>query len=210
MNKLIRRACNMISSHYGEESQQKMMIEECSELTQAICKLSRVDPEDNGSVRKNYIEELADVAIIAEQLYLLLSVDERLMLRNTLRFKIRRQLDRIEREKTEKINALSDELEQFMFERGEYDYGETDRIRWLDSIPNAYELADSHELLERIRKTVEKRIEYNLCNEEGRKELIQYLKEEVSLMDEDDELRKNAESLLSRLDEVNYERSEDE
>lgn len=102
MNKLIRGKCAVIASHYGEAPQQRMMMEECAELTQAICKLSRVKADDKDDARRNYIEELADVTIMAEQLYLLLDDKERQFLHNTLRFKLRRQFDRIEREEDPK------------------------------------------------------------------------------------------------------------
>lgn len=50
--------------HFGKEPQIDMMIEECSELIQALCKHKRGLPS-------NVEEELADVNIMLEQMRLL-------------------------------------------------------------------------------------------------------------------------------------------
>ena len=55
---------------YGEESQIKMMIEEMSELTKAICKFWRTEP---GSFNRKIVvteiaEEMADVQIVLDQM----------------------------------------------------------------------------------------------------------------------------------------------
>lgn len=99
MNRLIAWECNKIAEHYGEEPQLKMMIEECAELTQAICKLFRDDRLNDRETRAHYVEELADVTIVAEQLFLMLSDEEKQMLKDSMRFKLRRQLKRIKGEK---------------------------------------------------------------------------------------------------------------
>lgn len=108
MNKLIRGECAVIASHYGEAPQLKMMIEECAELTQAICKLFRDGRLNDRETRAHYVEELADVTIIAEQLFLLLSEDEKQMLKDSMRFKLRRQLKRIKSEKEDAEDGQKD------------------------------------------------------------------------------------------------------
>ena len=47
---------------WGEESQELMAIEECAELTKALCKISR------GGSADDVIEEIADVQIMLEQM----------------------------------------------------------------------------------------------------------------------------------------------
>ena len=56
-----------IIRHYGEENQLNKLIEECSELIQAICKY-----KDNTSIFNldNMVEEMADVTNIIEQVKL--------------------------------------------------------------------------------------------------------------------------------------------
>ena len=56
-----RGVCQQAVLHYGEESQKKQAIEECSELIQAICK-------DMRGKEHNVEEEVADVLIVTEQL----------------------------------------------------------------------------------------------------------------------------------------------
>ncbi|MBR6102656.1 MAG: hypothetical protein IKP95_09520 [Ruminococcus sp.] len=98
----LSKKCAAIALHYGETPQLKMMIEESAELTQSICKMFRSVKGSDGKlpveVRNHYIEELADVLIMAEQLMILLDARESTYLYNTMRFKLRRQLDRIEKE----------------------------------------------------------------------------------------------------------------
>jgi len=61
INKL-KGICQEAVKHYGEESQKKQAIEECSELIQAICK-------DLNRKQHNAEEEIADVLIMIEQLF---------------------------------------------------------------------------------------------------------------------------------------------
>lgn len=82
-----------IADHYGFTSQADIMIEECGELIQAICKLRRGWSEDRF---KHVKEEIADVLIMVSQLRYLLGTEE---IDKILDFKIQRQLERIEGEK---------------------------------------------------------------------------------------------------------------
>lgn len=76
-----------IFNHYGYNNQRKKLIEECSELIRAIV---RNDDE-------NFIEELADVAILTEQiLNHFFKYKEKFT--KTKEYKIDRQLERIKNE----------------------------------------------------------------------------------------------------------------
>ena len=70
---------------------------------------------------------------------------------------------------------LADEIEQFMFERGEYDYRDYDRIPWVNTDD---------------RNAVQKNIENSLGTVKSVYSLIDYLESEIAVMDKDDELVK--------------------
>ena len=96
---------------------------------------------------------------------------------------------------------LADCLEQMMFERGEYDFAESDRIRWLDDIPEPYALAHDPETLKEARDTVKKNIENALNGGPYDISAIKdYLKDELAQMDEEDELVPKAESYLTKVE----------
>lgn len=62
-----------IINHYGIDKQYDQLIEECSELIQAICKYKRDDllQSDNNIVTTaNIIEEMADIENLIEQIKL--------------------------------------------------------------------------------------------------------------------------------------------
>lgn len=77
--------CNDILRHYGEVHQQEKVIEEMAELISAI----------KHHDRKNYIEELADVGVMLEQLYQALSFEEQAEFIKMQHYKLDRQLRRI-------------------------------------------------------------------------------------------------------------------
>lgn len=116
-----------------------------------------------------------------------------------------------EKESAERPNRdLADKIEQVMFERGEYDFGEGDRVRWLDNVPNAYDLADSPALLDSARERVTVCIESALdgkANEEigGIQPLMEYLNDQINEMVEEDELIPTCEKLLSELNALKIE-----
>lgn len=76
-----------IFSHYGYNNQRNKLIEECSELIRAIVR----DDDDN------FIEELADVAILTEQFlnHFLKYKEEFIKIKE---YKINRQIERIKNE----------------------------------------------------------------------------------------------------------------
>ena len=86
---------------------------------------------------------------------------------------------------TKKMAAcvLAEEFEQFLFERGEYDY-KTDYVRWINLQFSRVENVDY--IAQQIRiKNVQP--------------MIDYLNDEITVMDEDDELISKAKYLVQHL-----------
>lgn len=86
MNDELRFQAGEILKHYGEQHQQEKAIEEMAELITAI---------KHGD-RDNYVEELADVQVMIEQLFQALSFEEQQKFIVTVHNKISRQLERIQ------------------------------------------------------------------------------------------------------------------
>lgn len=62
---------------WGRTSQIDMMIEECSELIKALCKIKRAhDPSDTGALINDICEELADVQIMSGQMRYIFGADQ--------------------------------------------------------------------------------------------------------------------------------------
>lgn len=92
----MKRACKQIIAHYGDRAQRHILIEECAELTQAVIKCERgCDGADD-----NFIEELADVTIIVEQMVQSLCLYDVQRYNEMLKKKISRQLERIQLERS--------------------------------------------------------------------------------------------------------------
>ena len=85
MNDELRFQAGVILHYYGEAHQQEKAIEEMAELISAI---------KHGD-RDNYVEELADVHVMIEQLFQALSFEEQQKYIVTVHNKISRQLKRI-------------------------------------------------------------------------------------------------------------------
>lgn len=83
-----------IANHYGYTAQSDIIIEECAELTQAICKLRRAWSNER---LENVKEELADVLIMARQLRVMLGADD---IDRIIGEKLDRQIERINDETT--------------------------------------------------------------------------------------------------------------
>lgn len=96
MNDELRFQCGEILKHYGEEHQQEKAIEEMAELISAI----------KHNDRKNYIDELADVSIMVEQLFQALSFEEQQKYIVTIHNKIDRQIDRINKERAAEMERV--------------------------------------------------------------------------------------------------------
>ena len=68
LNEENKNLCWDVLAKYGTQNQRRMVIEECSELQKAVCKLFR-EPDSNEYYR-NYIEELVDVIVMAQEMLL--------------------------------------------------------------------------------------------------------------------------------------------
>ena len=90
-----KQQCQLIANHYGEHSQLGIMIEECAELIQAISKMQRYGEPTK---RLNYVEELADVSIMTEQLVTLLNATDYERFERFVEYKLNRQKARMEYE----------------------------------------------------------------------------------------------------------------
>lgn len=74
---------------YGSHNQMLMLMEECAELIHATNQIIRKGPQDKKVVWYNFVEEIADVEIMIEQIVLLR--------------KLRKDIDKI---KIEKLSSL--------------------------------------------------------------------------------------------------------
>lgn len=94
-----------IAEHYGFDAQTEKAIEEMAELIVAIKNLKKIDGNE-ADYLVNFVEELADVKIMIEQLCYLNDKDMQeecdLKTKAEIEFKIKRQLKRIEEEKEER------------------------------------------------------------------------------------------------------------
>ena len=71
LNEENKKLCWEILTKYGIQNQQHMVIEECSELQKAICKLYRAKTqEEYNEFYRNFIEELLDVIAVCQQMLL--------------------------------------------------------------------------------------------------------------------------------------------
>ena len=84
-----------IIKKYGEYFQVLKAIEECSELSQALCRVVNETCEKGNFDKKvvDMIDEIADVAIMLEQLKIIFHCHDQV--KERIDFKINRQLERI-------------------------------------------------------------------------------------------------------------------
>ena len=87
MDEIIKK----IADYYGYESQMDMLCEECGEFVQARNKLRRSVP----GAYENCLEEIADIAIMVEQMKLICGADR---INEIIAQKLTRQLQRISKE----------------------------------------------------------------------------------------------------------------
>ncbi len=75
LNRENQELCWQVLARYGCENQMNMVIEECAELQKAVCKIIR----DNGHITdehdENLKEELVDVTVVIQQMFLALKMD---------------------------------------------------------------------------------------------------------------------------------------
>lgn len=91
-----------IVGNYSLENRQNQLMEEMSELIQAILKLRRTDIKNSEGAWKNYIEEVVDVQLCLDMIKMFLSSykDEMEDIRS---FKIDRQILRIQNDKARNL-----------------------------------------------------------------------------------------------------------
>lgn len=77
LNKENQELCWQVLSKYGCEHQMGMVIEECSELTKAVCKIWRDDGHITDAHDENLREELVDVIVMCQQMFLVLKMDDK-------------------------------------------------------------------------------------------------------------------------------------
>lgn len=85
-----------IAEHYGYKNQKKILVEELSELIQAVIKVDRAEGSLT-DILKNYdnlIEEIADVEIMVFQIKHLLAINTDEIVEK----KVERQIERIKHE----------------------------------------------------------------------------------------------------------------
>lgn len=87
----------IILDHYGKEGQLWKLQEECGELIEAVNEMKQFECEQTV---KHYIEELADVTIMVNQMMLAMTIDEISDFWKMIDFKLNRQLGRIANEKS--------------------------------------------------------------------------------------------------------------
>lgn len=83
-------ACKKILEHYGIQHQKIKLIEEMSELIQAIAK----SPEN--MITDNMVCEIADVQIMIDQMCAAMTAEQKKLLSDMTCYKIRGQLLRLE------------------------------------------------------------------------------------------------------------------
>ena len=76
LNKENQDLCWQVLSKYGCEHQMGMVIEECAELQKAVCKIQRDDGHITDAHDENLREELVDVLVVCQQMFLALKMDE--------------------------------------------------------------------------------------------------------------------------------------
>ena len=96
MTNEMKRACKQIIAHYGDRAQRHILIEECAELIQAVIKCER----GCEGADENFVEELADVSIMIEQMVQSLCLYDLQRYNETLKNKLDRQLKRMQYERS--------------------------------------------------------------------------------------------------------------
>ena len=76
LNERNKSLCWRVLARYGCEHQLNMVIEECSELQKAVCKIHRDDGHITEAHDENLREELVDVQVVLQQMFLALKMDE--------------------------------------------------------------------------------------------------------------------------------------
>lgn len=75
LNKENKDLCWRVLSKYGCQGQMMMVIEECSELQKAVCKINRDDGHATAKLYADFREELVDTIVMCQQMVLMLQMD---------------------------------------------------------------------------------------------------------------------------------------
>lgn len=68
--------CWEVLARFGCKNQMNMVIEECAELQKAVCKIIRDDGHVTDAHDENLREELVDVIVVCQQMFLALKMTE--------------------------------------------------------------------------------------------------------------------------------------
>ena len=71
LNKDNQELCWKLLSRFGLRHQMMMVVEECSELQKAICKLFRAEDDEDPKLYEDFEEELIDTIVMCEQMRLM-------------------------------------------------------------------------------------------------------------------------------------------
>ena len=75
LNRENQELCWQVLARYGCENQMNMVIEECAELQKAVCKIIRANGHITDEHDENLKEELVDVTVVIQQMFLALKMD---------------------------------------------------------------------------------------------------------------------------------------
>lgn len=76
LNDKNKKMCWEVLARFGCENQMNMVIEECAELQKAVCKIIRDDGHVTDAHDENLREELVDVIVVCQQMFLALKMTE--------------------------------------------------------------------------------------------------------------------------------------
>lgn len=76
LNDQNKKMCWEVLAKFGCEHQMNMVIEECSELQKAVCKIYRDDGHITDAHDENFREELVDVIVVCQQMFLALKMTD--------------------------------------------------------------------------------------------------------------------------------------
>ena len=97
MTEIQRQRLEKVLEYRGIEKQRRLLQEECAELIQAVSKLERYGAMPERVY--NFVEELADVSIMIEQMKMTFSMTEKAWFAKITDEKIIREIDRITKER---------------------------------------------------------------------------------------------------------------
>lgn len=76
LNDQNKKMCWEVLAKFGCEHQMGMVVEECAELQKAVCKIIRDDGRVTDAHDENFREELVDVIVVCQQMFLALKMTD--------------------------------------------------------------------------------------------------------------------------------------